>query len=80
MNIFVKNILITLTLAFFSAAVASETTTTAPRVNAGPLMMIQIIQTKLILDSSMIASATIIDPTEPTDWYGLQLKLKNTAE
>lgn len=79
MNIFVKTILATLAITLYSTAIASGTTTATPGMNTEPLMVFQIIQNQLVIDSSMIESATIISPTNSSDSYGLQLKLKNTA-
>lgn len=79
MNIFVKTILATLAITLYSTGIASGTTTTAPNMNAEPLMVFQVIQNQLVVDSAMIESATIISPTNSSDPYGLQIKLKNTA-
>ncbi len=79
MNIFVKTILATIAILFFSTAIASGTTTAAPAMNTEPLMVFQVIQNQLVIDSSMVETATIISPTNSSDPYGLQLKLKNTA-
>ncbi len=79
MNIFVKTIIATLAITLYSTAIASGTTTAAPGMNTEPLMVFQVIQNQLVIDSSMIESAKIISPTNSSDQYGLQLKLKNTA-
>lgn len=79
MNIFVKTILATLAITCFSTAIASGATTTAPSMNAEPMMVFQVIQNQLVIDNSMIESATIISPINSSDPYGLQIKLKNTA-
>lgn len=79
MNIYVKSILATLVITFFSTAIASGTTTATPNMSTEPLMVFQVIQNQLVIDSSMIESATIISPANSSDPYGLQLNLTNTA-
>ena len=79
MNIVIKTILATLAIAIYSIAIASGTTTAASSMNTVPLMVFQVIQNQLVIDSSMIESSTIIPPTNSLDPYGLQLKLKKTA-
>lgn len=79
MNIFIKTILTTLAMTFYSTAIASGTTTAAPGTDTEPLMVFQVIQSQLVIDSSMVESATIISPPNSSKLYGLQLKLKNTA-
>lgn len=79
MNIFVKTIFATLAITLYSNAIASGATTAAPGMNTEPLIVFQVIQNQLVVDSSMIESATIISPTNSSDSYGLQIKLKNTA-
>lgn len=75
----IKILLTTLSLVFFSAAIASGTTTRAPSTNTEPLMVFQVIQNQLIIDKTMIESATILSPVNTTDSYGLHLKLNDTG-
>ncbi|KTD60926.1 SecDF P1 head subdomain-containing protein [Legionella shakespearei] len=79
MNILLKGLCITLGLSFFSTAMAYGTTTEANAVESGPLMVFQVIQSQLTLNAAMIESATIIEPANSTDSYGLQIKLSSSA-
>ncbi len=79
MNTPIKIFLATFWLVFFSGAFASGTTTHDSSVNSEPLMVFQIIQNQLVIDRSMIESATLIPPSSPTDSYGLRIKLTPTV-
>ena len=75
----IKILLTTLSFVFFSAAIASGTTTRAPSTNTEPLMVLQVIQNQLIIDKTMIESARILSPVTTADSYGLHLKLNDTG-
>ncbi|WP_419418430.1 SecDF P1 head subdomain-containing protein [Legionella sp. D16C41] len=79
MHIFIKTILAALAITIYSTAIASQTTTAASSMKAESQMVFQVVQSQLVIDSSMVESAKIISPEKPSDSYGLQLKLKSTA-
>ena len=62
-----------------STVIASEMTTATTDMNTKSLIVFQLIQNQLVIDSSMIESASILYPKNSSDHYGIELKLKNTA-
>jgi len=79
MNTLIKVFLATFGLVFFSGAFAGDTMPQDSSANSEPLMVFQVIQNQLVIDRSMIESATLISPAGPTDSYGLQIKLTPSA-
>ena len=79
MTIFLKTIMASLAITLCSTAIASGMTTATTDMNTQSLIVFQVIQNQLVIDSSMIESASIVYPTNSSDLYGIELKLKNTA-
>ncbi len=82
MNILVKVIVVLLGVVSFSPVMALGTTTATPGAHVGSghsLMVFQVIQNQMVFDSSTVESATIVAPIDPTDTYGVNIKLKTIA-
>ena len=66
-------------MVFLSVVMAANSVTTAIGPKIENLMVIQVVQSEMIFDKTMIASATIVPPTNGSDEYGVHVKLTTSA-